>query len=489
MKWLARIAVFLVVVIFSLLIYLCFFQFPSMDDYVTKYIYNYYHGNWGDTIAGYLTYGNGRYASIPLFVSVTISPFLMDHYALVLVFFIALTIVSVYVFLRTVNRQLFSIQLSRWQALALSGLMLTVLLATMPDVATFLFWVATSTTYLISLCVFLFLISAYLLVLRSNEKNKWGRMALACLLTVIGAGCNEVILYYSFALPVLIVMVSRKAPRPVWLLIGFNVLLLVLIMQIPGLRNRSQEFTQKQSLLFSVLGSVYRGARGMAYIFSSPLFYISCFGVGLLSAYFKPSFAKRTHWLVEAVLLLGMVLAFHVVVRQMGGETLPARAINIMNCITVIGFWFIILINCRGLLPGHSALLTRSFWGLFIIALVSSPFMISLFKNVVAAPVHARIVGERELRIAEAKKQNRHSVVIEPYEVEAGKVLDKWFPAKKRFILEKNFLPPSLFFFRDEPNVDERAYFYAEYHGIDTIITTQGPFLRWKLTGNLNPWR
>jgi hypothetical protein len=120
---------------------------------------------------------------------------------------------------------------------------------------------------------------------------------------------------------------------------------------------------------------------------------------------------------------------------------------------------------------------------------VGSSFTADLIKNVIAAPVHARILEQRELNIAEAKKQNRHSVVIEPYPVESGKVLEKWFPAKKKFIEKENFLPPSFSYFMDEANNEERAYFYAEYYGIDTIINTQGKFARWSLTGNGDPWK
>src|ERR1700704_6304857 len=84
--------------ILFLLALLCFFQHPSSDDFagnlLTKTM-----GLRG-AISHYLTDLNGRFSSIPLFLFFTSSRFLMDHYFVGLFFFLLLTYLALWYFLR-----------------------------------------------------------------------------------------------------------------------------------------------------------------------------------------------------------------------------------------------------------------------------------------------------------------------------------------------------------------------------------------------------
>jgi hypothetical protein len=247
-----------------------------------------------------------------------------------------------------------------------------------------------------------------------------------------------------------------------------------------------------------MVGAFYRMAQNLLPVFTNPLFYISCLGVFILSGYLKPEFIelfrkKRTNWLVDGLVLLAMVFVFHLVIRQIGATVVPLRAVNIINCILVIGCWWIILMNSHRLVKIRSVFQTnaRNFRLLFLyafcIAFLFSNFFFNLVQNLVTAPIHAKILKTRELHMLEAKRKGINTVVVQPYEKETDIILDSLFPSKKRFIKEEFTLPPSFSYFRDEPNKSVYAFFYAEYYGIDTVIGTEGKVWRWGLKG-VSPW-
>ena len=198
MKTVTRFLALLVLIAVLLLIFLCFFQFPSMDDYVGSYLKRYY--GLPGAIQSYLTNGNGRFSTIPIFLGISASPILMNNYALVLLFFMAVAFGSFYLFVRVIGKHFFpgpGIPAS----IGITGLMLVVFLSSMPEVASFFYWMATGVTYLFPFCLFLLLLICYSFLLRQNQKKKWVWLVLTCLLTAVLAGANEVMLFYTAAMP------------------------------------------------------------------------------------------------------------------------------------------------------------------------------------------------------------------------------------------------------------------------------------------------
>jgi hypothetical protein len=485
----------IILFLFGSLIFLCFFQFPSMDDFVGFY-FRQRHG-WWQGIKTYLINGNGRYIATPAFLSIGASRTLMENYGFVLAFFLLFTLVSLTVFIRIVNKKLFISQLPLKKAFLVAGMLLIVFTTTVPEIPSFFFWMTTSVVYLFPLSIFLFLISSYIILLQSDQKHRWRSFFIVSFLTVFLAGCNEIMMFYSLGFPFLITFMflvsGKKVPVQILTAIFFNIILALLILQIPGNHARAKDFIPKQSVLFSSIGALYRTGQTLLPVFSNPLFYISCWGVYLLSRYLKPQYVewfayKKTNWLAETAMLLGLIFFIHLIIRQLGGEVLPPRAINIVICISCLGFWWIILINRKrlesfsGIMKEYANGVRPVFLFTFIVALLFSKFSGQLIANLVTAPVHARILKNRIFNIEQAKAHHNKKVDILLYDQEVDMALDKLFPSKKRFIREEFPMPPSFSFFYDEPNHKELAYFYAEYYGIDTIVNKEGQFARWGLT-------
>lgn len=485
----------LISVLFLVLIaWLCFFQFPSMDDFAGTYLKRSY--GLGGAIEWYLKGANGRFASIPVFLTISSSKTLMGWYGFLLLGTLVITYFCLFFFVRVISRQWFEPALTGRQTAGIAALILVLFLNIVPEVSSFVFWMATGVTYLLPFAFFLLLICAYSTLLSAPQKGSWTWAIVIGLATCLLAGCNEIMLCYACALPFLMGLIlvasKKKLPLPLIGIAILAVLILVVVMQLPGNKARAENYVQKQPLLTTAAGSFYRTWQALLFIFSSPLFYLSCIGILIAAGYLKKGLliffeAKKTHWLLEAGCIVSMIFCFDLVIRQIGSEVVPPRAINIILCLSLLGVWWIILLNAPKmqrlihLIAVNRSLIIPVFSVTCSIALLGSQFSWQLMKNLVGAPIHAAVLKQRVDTIELAKEAGQQVVSIRPYREEVEKLVTERYKDKSRFVLEEFALPPSFSYFKDEPNKKELAYFYAEYYGIDTIAGAEGRFARWGL--------
>ena len=341
----------LLLIFLILIAWLCFFQFPSMDDYVGTYLKSVY-GRVG-AIQWYLSEKNGRFTSIPVFLTISSSKTLLSHYGLLLLGTLIITLYCIFTFVKIYSRHLFEPALKSWQIAGISAMILMVFLTTVPEVSTFIYWMATSITYLLPFAFFLLLLCTYSNLFKTQQKCKWLWTINICVATCLLAGCNEIMLFYASALPFLIgfiILVSGKQlPAQLIVIATFAIMLLIAVVQLPGNNERADHFVQKQSLATSLAGAGYRTWQTLLFIFSSPLYYLSCLGILIAAGYLKKTVvdyfaSKKSSWLIEAGCVVGMIFCFDVVIRQVGSEVLPPRATNIIICLSLIGSWWIILL-------------------------------------------------------------------------------------------------------------------------------------------------
>ncbi|MDF2189781.1 DUF6056 family protein [Paraflavitalea sp. CAU 1676] len=494
MKRLTWIVGLLLFTFLILIAWLCFFQFPSMDDYAGTYLKKVY--GLGGAIKWYLKESNGRFTSIPVFLTISSSKTLLGAYGWLLLGTLIIAFSCVFFFVRMIGRHLFEPVLSGWMAALIAAMILLVFLEVVPEISSFIYWMATGVTYLLPFAFFLLLTCAYSCLLKAAGKRRWMWTLVVGVATCLLAGCNEVMLYYVCALPFLIgisiLAMGKPLPVQIGALAGLSILVVLAVLQLPGNMARAGHYVQKQSLLESAAGAAYRTWQTLLNIFTSPLFYVSCLGIVIASAYLKANVlaywtTKRNFWMVQVACLAAMIFCFDVVIRQVGNEVIPPRAINIMVCLTVVGCWWIILLNAARIrqlmdtLLLNRVLMMRAFLFIFCIALTGSGFAWQLMKNLVEAPLHAAILKQREADILREKAAGNKVVVIKTYQKEAERIAREKYGNKHRFILEEFAMPPSFSYFKDEPNKKELAYFYAEYHGVDTLIGAEGKFARWGL--------
>lgn len=481
----------LMIVLFTLLVWLCFFQLPSNDDFVGPYLRQ-KHGMAG-AIKWYLSEKNGRFSTIPLFLLISASRTLLNYYGLLLLFFLFLTWFSLFGFVKILGRHLFEPGPSNTNTALIASMVLITFLCMVPELSSFIYWMATSVTYLFPFAVFLWLILAYSCLLKEGQQHKWGYTFLICLLTCFLGGSNEIMLFYACALPFLVLTVhfitGRTPPANLYPVMAFAVVLIVATLLVPGNSARAHTFELKQSLAASIALSALWTWGTLQTIFSNPFFYVSSFGILVASMYLKPAvvafFAtKRTNWLVEVAVVVGMIFCFDLVLRQIGGHVLPARATNIIVCLSMLGFWWIMLMNAdriKNLLhffTTYHRSVTAFFIGTFLIALLGSGFFLQLGRNLVAAPIHVAVIEHRVELMAREKAAGKKTVYIPPYNETAAAIVKQQYKGKNMFILEQFPVPPSFTYFKDEPNSRSYAYFYAEFYGIDTIAGADGKFAR-----------
>lgn len=487
----------LLLIFLILIAWLCFFQFPSQDDYAGSYLEKKY--GLAGAIQWYLREKNGRFTSIPVFLTISSSKSLLSQYGLLLLGFLITTFCCIFFFVRICSRHLFEPVLNGLQIAGFSAMMLLVFLDTVPEVSSFIYWVATSVTYLVPFAFFLLLIGAYFSLFKAQPKHQWLQMILIGVATCLLGGCNEVMLFYVCALPFLIGLTILGSGKPVPVQITviaiLAILLLIAAVLMPGNDARAGHFVQNQSWATSVAGATFRTWQTLQCIFSSSLFYLSCLGILIASGYLKPPVvawfaSKKSNWLVETGCVVGMIFCFNLVIRQIGGEIVPPRATNIIVCISLLGFWWIMLMNAARIhqllrvIHDNRQLILPVFSLAYCLALIGSEFSSQLMKNLVEAPLHAAILKQREAVILREKASGRNLATVKPYQEEVALLIKEKYKDKGNFVMDEFTMPPSFSYFQDEPNKKEYAYFYAEYYGIDTIVSTNGKFVRWGLLRN-----
>jgi hypothetical protein len=478
------------------MIALCFFQSPSFDDYVPVYLKKQF-GQFG-SIQWYLTECNGRYSTIPFFLLIAASSGFIELYPFLLIFFIAFSILAVYCFLSTISRQLFTTTPHFSNLLLFSGLMTFTFLAIIPEIASYYYWFATSITYLFPFSLFLFYLAVWSSFFQKEEK--WKYAIILFLLTLLLGGCNEVMMYFAFAIPFLITFllwsVKQRIPPSAFLVVAGAIIMALIVLSMPGNGSRTHQYQSTQSIITSLTGSVFRTFKFFLILFSNPIFYISCAGMIIACTYLKPAVSdwfskKKTGWLIELLLLMALVFGFDLVIRQLANYIVPPRATNILVCIALIGCWWIIIMNAyqfRNLLAylqAHLPKVKPVFYALFIIGILGSNYFRELVSNIITLPVHDTVLKNRVRIIQHAKDNGQNIAVLPAYTKEVEKELQQTFKNKSRFVKEEFPFPPSFAYFKDEPFKEDYAYFYAEFYGIDTIATDTSKYVRWGLTDKI----
>ncbi|WP_127126831.1 DUF6056 family protein [Pseudoflavitalea rhizosphaerae] len=478
------------------MIALCFFQSLSFDDYVPAYLKKEF-GQLG-SIHWYLTECNGRYSTIPFFLLIAASGNFVALYPYLLIFFILFSILAIYWSLHIISSNLFTGTPHSRQLLLFSAIVSFTFLAVIPEVASYYYWFATSITYLFPFCIFLLYLAAWCSFF--TKEKKWKYAIVLSLLGLLLGGSNEVMMYFVFVIPFLntAVMVSmkQKVTAPMFLIIASAILMAIIVLSMPGNGTRTNHYEAAQSIFASVTGSVFRTFKFCLLLFSNPLFYISCAGVIVAASFIRPELTayfskKKSNWLLEILILFALIFGFDLVIRQLANNVVPPRATNILVCISLLGCWWIIIMNAYRFstllswLQLHHNKAKLCFYALFILGLLGSDYFLQLISNIITLPTHQIVLKQRVKLIRDAKDSGRNTAYIPPYQQEVEKELQRRFRGKSRFVKEEFPFPPSFAYFKDEPYSKEDAYFYAEYYGIDSIATDTARYARWGLTNIL----
>ncbi|GAO41193.1 hypothetical protein [Flavihumibacter petaseus] len=467
----------------------CFFQSPTMDDFVGTYLVKHY--GYCNGVLTYLRHGNGRFSSIPLFVAISSTRFLVDHYWIVLISGLLALFLTLAQVLKSILENYTVLKLRGADIYMAGGLALLLLLSCVPEISSFLYWQATVATYQFGL-ILLLLLALLLFQLAPQHSISPTQFLLLVLLKAGAAGANEVTLLYGACFSLLVFCYRPAGSR--WSSItlsclAIDLMICVLVWFIPGNRERSDGFSMHHQITLSSASAVYRSMQLFAGILSSPVFWISLAALPFAAKYVRPEWKDK--WLTQKLLLLpgGLMLVtmpvfFHFVIRQFGGEVVPPRAENIVVAVSVLGMLLLAFIACVQFpvtinLPPN---IPHKFTAVIVLTaiLCSSRFFRELPQNLFLLPLHHQIVQDRVTVIRQALQNGRQKVYIAPYKATFQQLLSARMP-KVNFGNELSF-PPSFSYFKDDPYNFNIDYGYAEYYGIDSLQTDRKLILRWELT-------
>lgn len=466
-----------------LLVSLSFFQHPSSDDFagnlLTKSL-----GVRG-AIGWYLSEQNGRFSSIPLFLLLSSSRFLLDHYFICLVFFLLLTYLSVWYFLKYVLKTFYTITKRPAYYHWLSAFSLLVLLACMPEPSSFFTWLATDATYLVAFILFpVYLVQLHrVLTAPAGRGAMGGRLALLLLLWVL-SGTNEIALFFSFFFSLLFCGYRFWGLKDrSWLVMALpamHVLIIILEFIASGNVHRSGAYVQKQFWLYSLGGAFYQAAQIFFPIFSNPLFWLSAGWMLYSSRHIKttvlPVSGNRVAlFALVLVVMFAAVLVLAFMARHLTGIVLPLRARNIIVCMVLPSVLAAAALLIGPLLRTMPSLAGKPGWKPFpwlagLLVLVFNPFTAGLCQSLVDAPIHREVLDQRIALINEAKERGLQKVALPAYQDHFLATMKRAYGEKAALFCKIEFpAPPRFLYFLDDPSQRVTGSLYGEYYGIDTV--------------------
>jgi len=475
-----RLFFFIPFLLLVLMTVLGFFQHPCADDF-TCYFFSTEYGIGGG-IKHMFAHGTGRYTSIPMLMVLTAYRSVLDNIWTVLLPLMAITYCVTYMFLSYFISALFNTRLSVPQKHWLTAAGVLLLAGTVPELSSFMFWMGTAVVYLLSYLVFM----VYLVLLHkwyAANTKKATTIVLLLATIVLLCGFNEVAMYYSLAVYGCIFLYRwwflKKITGTDVLILLFHLLVVVAVFMVPGNYERSAGYSARQSVVFSLASGVYQTLQVFGAIFSSIFFWVAWMGLLWLSGFMTTSvrekvLAKRTTFAFEMLLLFAFVFILAFGLRHTTGHVMPARARNVVVGISMLGLFFITLLNAHRLtgLQTYRDIIDKKKGPLYvfgILLLSFNPFTKDLFQSLINAPVHHTVLHQRIETINSAKRARLSSVVFESYQHDFSEMLERKLGKKgAAFVGEEFPAPPRFLYFADDA-VTSFALYYAEYYGIDTV--------------------
>ncbi|MFT6716547.1 MAG: hypothetical protein ACJA0Q_001191 [Saprospiraceae bacterium] len=265
---------------------LCFYIFPSGDDYSYAWVGANSTDFLGTLIGEWLTW-NGRYISN---VFVLINPITYGYFELYqaipfLLITLFIGVHSIFVFKFT--------NASKGLAVIMSLCFLLIYLNIMPHVGEGIYWYTAAVTYFSPLLLF----PAHLILLNKLTKNYQHLLLLTLIaLQFLLTGFNEVIMIIMTLLH-LGIAVWGKNNRTFWILLATQVIFAALVCFAPGNEVRSSFFLSKHDLIHTVLNGSANTLRFSVSLLSTPSLWISILLFLKLKLNLKTHTASMWFWM------------------------------------------------------------------------------------------------------------------------------------------------------------------------------------------------
>lgn len=471
-----------------LLFALVFFHHPTMDDYAGDLLVK--RDGLARAIYLYLKNSNGRYFVVPIFLTLTSINFFLDHYFILLLVFLIYTYFCFYFFVGKTLKEFFENRFTDKVRLHwITSFFLIVCLSVIPEASSFIYWLTTDVVYLLPFTLTLF----YLLYLIRPFRNgviPRSRYLLFVFLSFVLIGSNEVSIFFSFCFLIL-------ASLYYWLLhkklsdfhitgIICQLVFIAIGFLLPGNVSRSEGFSVKQPLAFSLVSGLYQTAGIFFSLLANTFFWVGVLAVVYLSSSTKqgskPLRLNGFAFIAGIFVIFFLNFFFCFFIRHWTGWVVPERSKNIMVLLTMLFLFtitYLYVYNVRPQLPKIMGQLSVPLGTFFVLLYLFNPFFIKLIQTTMLASVHDSVLDQRIAVANTAQQSGKKSITLQPYKQEFVDELKRQYGTKvANFVAIEFPIPPPLMYFKDEPFDPTLGFMYAEYYNIDSIKTPGRIILR-----------
>ncbi len=469
-------------------IVISFFARPAADDLTP----NFYIARMGLAEMIKQSYLNvsGRFFSISVFLSLSGSRFILEHYYLVSIGLLSLFLLALYSLTRNIATNILSLPLSRTHAASLAFIFLLVYLAVMPDMASSFYWMAAGVTYQLSVILVLFLTNS---LLQFITRGKWIYWIMSAILSLALFGCNEIVIFIYipvFTFTVLLLFVqSHSSKWPCLFLLLLSAAAALALLFAPAAQARSGMLSHGTGFVYSISASVTQVLIIAIHVFSAPPFWIILILI-LLAGRSVTLSSRQLRWLLTyAQLLLVLCFTTCFIVFKLKDNGLPGRANNVIAFAFLSSFILLAVYfgaKYKDILTITGAKPELAIRLIFTVSLFTSMNYTVASRDILSGYLFSKVYDKRVGIIRDAVTSGKHAVVLDDYNTYWNAVVQEHIPVvfKKPVIKLVDHYPPSIFVCDDIMEKDWDNGF-AEYHNIDTIYAGSKTILRHSIVHGL----
>ena len=457
-----------------------FLNHPVADDYIYETAYR----DRGFTGAQEKLYTEwiGRFTAT--FIQITFVKFKLvsGFYFLHTILLFVLTFFAFLFTLTRINRFIFNNAHPTRSLIQAALVFLLLNLYVYDDVASSFYWFSGAITYQTPVILFIVLLGLILHRFNSVERTHIILIdILSSIIIILLGGCNE-----TFAITTSLIMFSAtvilfyykstlKRSFSLYFLVSF--LTGIVILSSSGIMGRQKMMTTDTSYITVFLVILFRISSIFFNILKEPLFWVAglvIFILGLRNKSRHPLFSAHQVILTGMIMLIALLMLILTPLMVMTKGAYPPRALNNLIllatiCLFIIFFFAGRFSNSLSTFLANYTFSNISIMVILCVAMTTSTCYMNAWKSVCSAYFYNQVMLDRKKKLAEAQKNNQHTITFLNYEAALREKIDHRFPngtfsSLYSIITQK---PTVILFSGDAETI--RSSFYLKYYNMDSI--------------------
>lgn len=469
------------ILFFTPLVILPFFDHASADDYICGYhlsnkgfweYQSFIYNNWG-----------GRFAATFVGSLFARNNFLYDHYYFHSLLLLFLNAISVFLLLAVLNKHVLKDEKIKKHFVWIALLFLALQYVSLVEPSTYIFWFSSAVTYQTPIILFELQVVCWIIFFHTSSAKKFLYFLALFFLIVLINGFNELFIVAQASVFLLLFLSKaiKKIPKIyiVFLVAGFIASAAIVLLS-PGILTRASVIEGK-GFFVGISATGFHVAQALWSVLKNPLAWFALVVVFVFAnnnrkkfyQLFLIQYFRSKRWVLPLLMIFFLVASIAVAVLGLKGGIIPDRYVNAIAVITLCFLLFLSFVE--------GVFLNRDFFDLSLvqmqltlfvvctITLVANDYIKEGYKSLIIAPLYDNIMNEREVALKEAA--DTHKIAeLKLYDTALKEHLKTDYNKSPKTLYDLVQQKPTFIFFNDDLATKYSTETLQAFYKVDSVI-------------------